>query len=126
MDSRGDWQWAKSSDWTDQSDIQFSGDIQPWSTWSHQFVDRVSRQTEQVVGVWALGSVLAITMRGYDEAGYKSKASMKLQAALRDGDGSWNTHSRVLGNVFYIMAGQKTSQESVQELQSLLLKALKS
>ncbi|KAF5003636.1 hypothetical protein FDECE_9842 [Fusarium decemcellulare] len=113
MENQGAWSWAE-SDWAPDA----------WSVWSRDFVDNVS-QSSQVLGVWALGSVLAISLRDEGGVGYKSNAAKKLQAHLREGTGSWNAHSRVLGNVFYVMAGQKTSQQSIQELQGLLMGALK-
>ncbi|KAM0336327.1 hypothetical protein ACHAPQ_004259 [Fusarium lateritium] len=112
MESTGTWEWAE-KDW----------ETQAWSVWSRNFVNTVSHDP-QVLGVWALGSVLAISLRDDDGVGYKSLAAKKLQTHLREGTGSWNAHSRVLGNVFYAMASQKTSRQSLEELQGLLLGAL--
>ncbi|KAI7770167.1 hypothetical protein LZL87_002538 [Fusarium oxysporum] len=114
MEKRGEWEWAE-KDW--------EKDTQAWSVWSRDFVNNVSHN-QQVLGVWALGSVLAISLRDEDGVGYKSLAAKKLQTHLREGTGTWNAHSRVLGNVFYVMASQKTSRQSLQELQGLLLGAL--
>ncbi|EWG45943.1 adenosylmethionine-8-amino-7-oxononanoate aminotransferase [Fusarium verticillioides 7600] len=114
MEKRGEWEWAE-KDWEE--------DTQAWSVWSREFVNSVSHN-QQVLGVWALGSVLAISLRDEDGVGYKSLAAKKLQTHLREGTGAWNAHSRVLGNVFYVMASQKTSRQSLQELQGLLLGAL--
>ncbi|KAF4971544.1 hypothetical protein FZEAL_9828 [Fusarium zealandicum] len=118
MESRGAWSWAETA-WAESTESNVSA----WSVWSHEFVDGVS-QSPQVLGVWALGSVLAISLRDEDGVGYRSQAAKKLQAHLREGTGSWNAHSRVLGNVFYVMAGQKTTQQSIAELQGLLKGAL--
>ncbi|ENH70321.1 Adenosylmethionine-8-amino-7-oxononanoate aminotransferase [Fusarium oxysporum f. sp. cubense race 1] len=114
MEKRGEWEWAE-SDW--------ETDTQAWSVWSREFVNNVSHN-QQVLGVWALGSVLAISLRDDDGVGYKSLAAKKLQTHLREGTETWNAHSRILGNVFYVMASQKTSRQSLQELQGLLLGAL--
>ncbi|KAF5020011.1 hypothetical protein F66182_7976 [Fusarium sp. NRRL 66182] len=114
MESRGAWRWAE-DDWAEPGS-------QAWSVWSREFVNKMSHNP-QVLGVWALGSVLAISLRDEDGVGYKSLAAKKLQTHLREGTGSWNAHSRVLGNVFYVMAGQRTSQQSIGELQGLLLRA---
>ncbi|KAF5658044.1 adenosylmethionine-8-amino-7-oxononanoate aminotransferase [Fusarium circinatum] len=114
MEKRGEWEWAE-KDWEE--------DTHAWSVWSREFVNNVSHN-QQVLGVWALGSVLAISLRDDDGVGYKSLAAKKLQTHLREGTGTWNAHSRVLGNVFYVMASQKTSRQSLQELQGLLLGAL--
>jgi dethiobiotin synthetase/adenosylmethionine--8-amino-7-oxononanoate aminotransferase len=86
----------------------------------------VSRNSARVSGVWALGSVLAVTLRSDDGVGYKSTAALAVQAHLRKGDakGRWNVHARVLGNVFYIMAGQTTTREAVGEIERLVQEAL--
>ncbi|KAJ4309795.1 hypothetical protein N0V84_011304 [Fusarium piperis] len=114
MEAQGVWKRAE-TDWD-------SKEKAAWSVWSRDFVNKVSH-SPQVLGVWALGSVLAISLRD-EEVGYKSNAAKKLQAHLRRGTGTWNAHSRVLGNVFYVMASQKTGQQSIDELQGLLLGAL--
>ncbi|VZI09852.1 unnamed protein product [Fusarium fujikuroi] len=107
MEKRGEWEWAE-KDWEKNT--------QAWSVWSREFVNNVSHN-QQVLGVWALGSVLAISLRDDDGVGYKSLAAKKIQTHLREGAGTWNAHSRVLGNVFYVMASQKTSRQSLEELQ---------
>lgn len=120
MESRGGWDWAKANGWiTEQQHLPV------WSMWSRDFVELVSQQATRVTGVWALGSVLAISMRAEDGAGYKSNAAASLQAFLREGTGSWNAHTRVLGNVFYIMASLTTGRKSVEEMENILLDALK-
>jgi bifunctional dethiobiotin synthetase / adenosylmethionine---8-amino-7-oxononanoate aminotransferase len=105
-----------------------------WSVWDCEFVDWISRQTDRsVYGVWALGSVLVIHMKAADGAtGYKSNAARELQAALFKGasegvgvtGSGWNVHSRVLGNVLYIMAGQKTKEETILLVEYRLREAL--
>ncbi|KAG8358401.1 Bifunctional dethiobiotin synthetase/7,8-diamino-pelargonic acid aminotransferase [Fusarium venenatum] len=115
MEKNGEWKWAE-KDWAEE-------ETQAWSVWSKDFVTDISRNP-QVLGVWALGSVLAISLRDDDGVGYKSLAAKKIQSHLRQGTGAWNAHSRVLGNVFYVMASQKTSRQSIAELQGLLLDAL--
>lgn len=142
MDGTGAWDWAKEAGWRgseqgqrpgvpdtkrDQSELLGVSDItQPvWSMWPRDFVESLSQQTTKVTGVWALGSVLAISMRAEDGAGYESNAAAGLQASLREGTGSWNAHTRVLGNVFYVMASLTTTQESIRAIQKLLLEALK-
>lgn len=138
MDERGDWHWAKmqwqaepgtqSEDTKSCTDPDNHRTSSPsvWSVWSPESVEWMSQQAANVDGVWALGSVLAIHMKSADGAGYKSNAARKIQAALSGGDvdGGWNVHSRVLGNVIYIMAGQKTTQASIERIQDLLRKCL--
>lgn len=104
-----------------------------WSIWSPDFVDGISRHV-RVAGVWTLGSVLSIHMDA-DEggaAGYKSTAAIRIRDALREpqreeGDGgqgtmrgTWNVHSRVLGNVLYIMGSQTSAQEDIREIEGLI------
>ncbi|KAI5921518.1 bifunctional dethiobiotin synthetase/adenosylmethionine-8-amino-7-oxononanoate aminotransferase [Camillea tinctor] len=133
----GSWDWAKANGWTGsmlmhESDMGSTqknnpvNDDQPavWSMWSREFVESLSRRTTRVTGVWALGSVLAINVHGEDEAGYKSQAAAALQARLREGNDHWNVHSRVLGNMLYIMASQKSSREDIKRLQNLFLESL--
>ncbi|KAK1971950.1 dethiobiotin synthase [Colletotrichum sublineola] len=136
----GEWDWAKTGGWavpvasdtraSQSGSSSSSGSTSPvWSVWSHSFVDWVSRQTGRVDGVWALGSVLAIHMRDSEGAGYSSTAAADVQSGLlrgEDGPGGarWNVHSRVLGNVLYVMTSQTTRQEDVQRLETLLRRVL--
>ena len=114
MDRKGTWNWAKKSN-------------KAWSVWPEELVDRLSRRSN-VHGVWALGSVLAIHLRDEAGAGYNSNAALGLRAALGKGelgeDGEWGVHSRVLGNVLYLMASQKTTQSGIEELAGLLEKSM--
>ncbi|TPX16329.1 uncharacterized protein E0L32_003978 [Thyridium curvatum] len=147
LDARGAWDWAKANGWSaaqtppdttmtaasvinssssgDSSDVNYSKGL-VWSIWSRDFVENVSQKMDKVSGVWALGSVLAISMRDEKGSGYKSNAAVSLRTALHKGAGSWNAHTRVLGNVFYVMGGQKTDKETVEELQALILDFLDS
>ncbi|OMP84286.1 Bifunctional dethiobiotin synthetase/7,8-diamino-pelargonic acid aminotransferase, mitochondrial [Diplodia seriata] len=116
-----------------------------WSVWSYPFVDELS-QMDNVEGVWALGSVLAIHMKDDAGSGYKSTAARALQAELlagaslrtfgrdptRDMDDSSrinmpvdvsNVHSRVLGNVLYLMASQTSTPETIEGIEEWLLEA---
>ena len=129
MEERGAWNWAKQS-WTSQpaptpeASARDINDTQVWSIWPRPLVDFISNQSTKVSGVWALGSVLAITLRDDKGTGYTSTAATALQRKLREGGDGWNVHARVLGNVFYIMAGQKTSEESVEGLGRLIKEGL--
>ncbi|KAL0937768.1 bifunctional dethiobiotin synthetase adenosylmethionine-8-amino-7-oxononanoate aminotransferase [Colletotrichum truncatum] len=137
IDKQGEWDWAKTGTWAGgappavaATQKKPSATAEVWSVWSQPFVDWVSRQSGRVAGVWALGSVLAIHMEDADGAGYQSNAAAELQSALlkgdTDGDGQrWNVHSRVLGNVLYVMTSQTVKQDDVERLESLLARALK-
>ncbi|KAK8080436.1 hypothetical protein PG997_008254 [Apiospora hydei] len=99
-----------------------------WSIWSPQTVDWLSRRPS-VAGVWALGSVLSIHLESPGGAGYTSTAAVALRDALRatnhgPSQNPWNVHSRVLGNVLYLMGSQTTGQEVVLEIEQLLRRHL--
>ncbi|EGY19020.1 adenosylmethionine-8-amino-7-oxononanoate aminotransferase [Verticillium dahliae VdLs.17] len=128
MDENGAWDWAKKN----SSGKALGAAPSPgasgntWSMWSNEFIDSLSRQSDKVAGAWALGSVLTISMRSDDGVGYTSKAAARLQAGLRDGKGAWDVHTRVLGNVLYIMTGQTTQEGAVREMEGLVQRALES
>ena len=140
MESRGAWDWAKTTGWmvghqnpqsvlgtpssrSGASNIPTT--TEPvWSMWPKDFVELISQQTTRVTGVWALGSVIAITMHADDGAGYESNAAAGIQASLQEGTGSWNAHTRVLGNVFYVITSLTTSRESIKAMQDVILEAL--
>ncbi|KAH8663289.1 dethiobiotin synthetase [Ilyonectria robusta] len=132
MEEQGKWDAFKVDGWVSpgsqslESSPRSVNDSIVWSVWSQSFIDAVSRHSARVSGVWALGSVLAITLRSEGSTGYKSSAALTLQTRLREGyeEGRWNVHSRVLGNVFYIMTGQKTTPAAVRELETVLREAL--
>ncbi|KAI0436298.1 bifunctional dethiobiotin synthetase/adenosylmethionine-8-amino-7-oxononanoate aminotransferase [Xylaria telfairii] len=131
MDKTGNWGWAKSNGWSqvaNETDA-IRADPRPeiWSIWPLSLVQWISLQTNKVAGVWALGSVLAIHLHAADGSGYTSIAAEGLRKSLLYGAGnapraSWNVHSRVLGNVLYIMGSQQTTEQEVREI-SVLLRA---
>ncbi|PON26522.1 hypothetical protein TGAM01_v204532 [Trichoderma gamsii] len=132
MDQDGSWDWAKSQGWKSSEASLTSGQSSTnvWSTWPRDLVEDLSRQTDRVSGIWALGSVLAIHIKDASgSTGYFSNAAQDLRDTLIAGDseganGSWNVHCRVLGNVLYLMAGQKTTEESIAQISSELRKGL--
>ena len=87
-----------------------------WSTWSMAFVSALSHATDRVEGVWALGSILSIAFRDQGGGGYTSDAAASIQKRLLEDKGlsGWNIHSRVLGNVLYLMTSQVTTVEEVK------------
>jgi dethiobiotin synthetase/adenosylmethionine--8-amino-7-oxononanoate aminotransferase len=135
MEARGDWAWAaaavKQEDRGDAAGLNSAKSL-TWSVWSPEFVLWLGQlaETNLVAGVWALGTVLAIKLTSVDGTeGYKGGAAKAVQAALLQGSEAgdetrWNVHTRVLGNTLYLMAGQKTTQESVRGLEALLRKVL--
>ncbi|KXH35134.1 onanonoxo-7-onima-8-eninoihtemlysoneda [Colletotrichum simmondsii] len=135
IDRDGEWNWAKTNGWgasttlDSATQVESGSSAEAWSVWSQSFVDWVSKQADRVDGVWALGSVLAIHLQDSEGAGYSSNAAANLQSALLQGEhgtegGRWNVHSRVLGNVLYVMTSQTTKQEDIERLESLLRKSL--
>lgn len=120
MDADKDWAWAKKN-WANHASSVDS----VWSMWSPAFLEALSRNST-IEGVWALGSVLAIQIKSLDgSSGYKSDAARGIQAALRQGEsqgsaGRWNVHSRVLGDVLYVMMSQTATEGEACRLESLL------
>lgn len=92
-----------------------------WSMWSKTFVHEISRSAE-VESVISLGSVLAITLHD-EQTGYSSSAATGLQRDMLGG-AQFGVHSRVLGNVFYLMASQTSKSSTLREMERLLCKAL--
>ena len=96
-----------------------------WSVFQADFVNKLSR-SHKVEGVWALGTVLAITLRDdTGGGGYQSDASQVVHRALMDTRDGWAVHSRVLGNVLYVMTGLTTSLERVVGLEGRVWEALR-
>lgn len=99
----------------------------PWSMWTQDFITRVSHKPN-VDYVFALGSVCAISLKDPQGSGYASTAATglrdKLFAGADVGDGGAVVHSRVLGNVLYLMAAMSTSKETVEGVQGAMLGAL--
>lgn len=57
--------------------------------------------------------------------GYASNAAVGLHKQLLQSHGEgWCIHSRVLGNVLYLMTNQKTTKETVMELEARVSRSL--
>lgn len=118
MDKSGEWQKYK-KDWsTAQAATNNDGKLDVWSVWSKEFIHGISL-SKDVESVIALGSVLAIALHDED-AGYSSSAATGLQKKMLEGSKEFNVHSRVLGNVFYLMASQTSKPGTLQEIERLL------
>ena len=98
-----------------------------WSMWSHFFVTRVSHKLN-VDSVFAIGSVLAISMKDPIGSGYASTAATGLRDQMFAGrkEDSAVIHSRVLGNVLYLMAAMTTSRDTLRQVEETVLAALDS
>lgn len=96
-----------------------------WSMWSNAFAAAVS-QKSSVDYVFALGSVLAISLKDPAGASYASTAATGLRDQLLAGvpGDEWVIHSRVLGNVLYLMAAMTTSKATLAAIEERVLIAL--
>ncbi|KAK4540853.1 hypothetical protein LTR36_008795 [Oleoguttula mirabilis] len=96
-----------------------------WSMWSNAFVKAISHRSN-VDYVFALGSVLAISLKDPAGASYASTAATGLRDKLFAGNPGeqWVIHSRVLGNVLYLMAAMTTSRETLEVIEEKVFTAL--
>lgn len=136
MDRCGGWDKYK-KDWVGQQQttsgvpisLAFTGersiDTKIWSMWGKDFVSRIS-QAKQVESVVTIGTVLAISLKDADNAGYTSTAANGLHNLLLGADGEMgsNVHSRVLGNVLYLMASLSCEPQTLKWIEGRLTKAL--
>lgn len=96
-----------------------------YSVWSTSFLTQLSHMTERVDSCWALGSVLSISLKDPEGGGYTSNAAKVLQKQLLGDRGrGWNIHSRVLGNVLYLMTGQTSKLEDVRAWEQVVLQTI--
>lgn len=98
----------------------------PWSMWSQSFVETASRKAN-VDYVFAIGSVFAMSLRDPAGSGYASTAATGLRDHLFAGDGQAGEpviHSRVLGNVLYLMGAMTSTPETLRGVEETVLKAL--
>jgi dethiobiotin synthetase/adenosylmethionine--8-amino-7-oxononanoate aminotransferase len=96
-----------------------------WSMWSKRTVTTLS-QHPRVDSVLALGSVLAVSLKAQDGVGYTSNAAIGLRDALlvdRAATGI-NIHSRILGNVLYLMASMTTQPDHLSRVENTLIEQL--
>ncbi|RMZ47709.1 hypothetical protein AFCA_000544 [Aspergillus flavus] len=94
-----------------------------WSVWSHGLVSDLSH-APSVDGVFAIGTVLSISLKDVQGGGYTSTAARGLQQRLSTSDGEFNVHSRVLGNVLYLMSSVTSQPEAPRSIEGLLREAL--
>ncbi|KAJ5739132.1 hypothetical protein N7533_011916 [Penicillium manginii] len=123
MDKNGSWDGFK-ADWDSKSaNSTSSGSSDVWSVWSQSLLQDLSR-AEAVESVFGIGTVLSVSLRDAQGGGYTSTAAKGLQQKLAAGGDQFNVHSRVLGNVLYLMSSVTSKPESLQELEKLLRSAL--
>ncbi|OAX84168.1 dethiobiotin synthase [Emergomyces africanus] len=97
---------------------------QVWSSWSGQLVRDLS-DSQHVEAAFALGTVLSISLRNQDGGGYDSNAASGLQRQLAEtnADG-FNIHSRVLGNVLYLMCDLTSDLDKLGMIEKAVRSAL--
>ncbi|THY36279.1 PLP-dependent transferase [Aureobasidium pullulans] len=113
MDEGSTWTSFKSAWKQEEGDAKQS----LWSMWSQDFVRDLSLRSN-VESVFALGSVLAISLKDPAGSGYTSTAATGLRDTLLHDSSEENAiHSRVLGNVLYLMASMTTTPETIASIQ---------
>ncbi|PCG96356.1 Pyridoxal phosphate-dependent transferase, major region, subdomain 2 [Penicillium occitanis (nom. inval.)] len=126
MENRGDWGSFQKL-WQMTSTSRETTGHHIWSHWSLQLIQDLSC-AKNVESVFAVGSVFSISL--YDEtgqSGYTSTAAKGLQQKLARGQSGlsqFNVHSRVLGNVLYLMASMKSTPHDLSRIETLLRNAL--
>lgn len=129
LERGGAWESFK-EDWSPRAfsyGVSYQGSEHAWSMWSWRFVSAVSHR-RNVDSVFALGSVLAISLKDPAGSGYASTAATGLRDQLLNGsphavDNSV-IHSRVLGNVLYLMAAMTTTEETITRIEERVLEML--
>jgi dethiobiotin synthetase/adenosylmethionine--8-amino-7-oxononanoate aminotransferase len=124
LDTDGTWETYK-NDWKSQASPSAASGGHIWSMWSSSFLVSASRKSS-VDNVFAIGSVLAMSLKDPNGSGYASTAATGLRDKLLAGNGQDEAviHSRVLGNVLYLMAAMNTPEETLREIQDTVLGAL--
>ncbi|KAB8073528.1 pyridoxal phosphate-dependent transferase [Aspergillus leporis] len=117
MESSGSWDGYR-QDWGETL-----SNLEVWSVWSHGLVSDLSH-AQSVDGVFAIGTVLSISLKDMHGGGYTSTAARGLQQRLSTSDGKFNVHSRVLGNVLYLMSSVTSQPEALRSIEGLLREAL--
>lgn len=123
LNSNGDGGWTVyKEDWTRPEQ---SSRPRLWSMWSNDFLETISRK-KTVDYAFALGSVLAVSLKDPAGSGYASTAAVGLRDRLfnNTAEGALTIHSRVLGNVLYLMAAMTTKAETLKAVQQILLQTM--
>ncbi|KAK4497392.1 hypothetical protein PRZ48_011843 [Zasmidium cellare] len=129
LERGGAWESFK-EDWSPRAfsyGVSYQGSEHAWSMWSWRFVSSLSHR-KSVDNVFALGSVLAISLKDPAGSGYASTAATGLRDQLLKGvEGGVDNgviHSRVLGNVLYLMAAMTTTEETISGVEERVLEAI--
>lgn len=142
MDKTGSWEMFK-TDWSPKATASANASVPDvWSVWSQSLLQDLSC-AESVESVFAIGTVLSISLRDAQGGGkykpylyngnrtqanhypgYTSNAAKGLQQQLAIGSDKFNVHSRVLGNVLYLMSSVTSKPGSLKELENMLRSSL--
>lgn len=146
MEDRGDWN-SFQKPWQTTPTASKTAGPDVWSYWSSNLIQDLSC-AKNVESVFAIGSVFSISLqdetgqRGGPRAkdlstkrspsltlviGYTSTAAKGLQQKLARGESdlsNFNVHSRVLGNVLYLMASMKSTPRDLSRIENLLRNAV--
>jgi dethiobiotin synthetase/adenosylmethionine--8-amino-7-oxononanoate aminotransferase len=119
-----DWEGFR-KDWKSSALTDGHANSTPWSMWSKSFVESVSRKPK-VESVFAIGSVFAMSLKDPAGSGYASTAATGLRDRLFNGSqpGEPVIHSRVLGNVLYLMGAMTSTPETLKGVEETVLRAL--
>ncbi|KAL5428537.1 hypothetical protein PMIN06_001059 [Paraphaeosphaeria minitans] len=113
--------------WTMKGGLDASedGGVKTWSMWGKPLVVWLSYH-DAVDHVVAIGSVLAIALKDEKGSGYTSNAAAGLRDALLNDRShtAVSIHSRVLGNVIYIMASLTTAPKDLEAVGDALKQKL--
>ncbi|KAH8805322.1 hypothetical protein F5884DRAFT_679409 [Xylogone sp. PMI_703] len=121
---KDDWIQDNADSFSRQPDPKVPESSGVWSMWSRSFLEQVS-MFSNVESAFALGSVLAIKLHDDSTSGYNSNVASGFQKKLLQSSiEDFNIHSRVLGNVFYIMTSQISSPEIVRAIEHQIISAL--
>ncbi|KAL6709232.1 hypothetical protein ACN47E_001639 [Coniothyrium glycines] len=125
-------QWSahslkKSSSQPSSREVKNAGPDLVWSMWSKDFVTIVSKH-ERVASVNAIGSVFAVSLKDESGSGYTSSAAIGLRDALlhQASQKGLRIHSRILGNVIYLMASITTTSNHLADVEAAFIQRLDS
>ncbi|KAM3422059.1 hypothetical protein BST61_g2435 [Cercospora zeina] len=131
LESSGAWDTFK-QDWTSphttsppSSSPSSTQASSAWSMWSQTFISTASHKNS-VDHVFALGSVVAICLKDPSGGGYASTAATGLRDQLLETPGVDGSvmHSRVMGNILYLMAALTTTEATLKGIEERVLSAL--
>ncbi|CAG8803322.1 34713_t:CDS:2, partial [Racocetra persica] len=96
---------------------------QIWSLWSKEIVGKISC-LENVEGVFALGTLLAIELKDVHSSGYSSEVSSTIINQLSNDSDDISILARPLGNVIYLMTSTISNIQSIRKMEEKVLKCL--